>query len=117
VAGGRAETLFSREAVIAIQEYSDGIPRTISVICDNSLVNGFAVGLKPIGRDIVLEVCRDFHIRGSRQSATRPPAPSRVPSATDTNPSSSDAGDSGAEAPAEEPLMFQKTKARRFSFF
>src|SRR5207249_10790127 len=40
-AGGSAELLFSREAVIAIHEHSKGIPRTISVICDNALVNGF----------------------------------------------------------------------------
>ena len=60
VAGGRPELLFMRDAVSAIHEHSRGIPRTISVICDNALVTGFAADVKPVGRDIVLEVCRDF---------------------------------------------------------
>jgi type II secretory pathway predicted ATPase ExeA len=62
VAGGSADGLFTRDAVITIHERSHGIPRTISVICDNALVNGFAVDRKPVGRDIVLEVCRDFEL-------------------------------------------------------
>ena len=52
VAGGKAEQLFTREAVSTIHEYSQGIPRTISVICDNALVNGFAADRKPVGRDL-----------------------------------------------------------------
>ncbi|HMF62321.1 MAG TPA: AAA family ATPase, partial [Vicinamibacterales bacterium] len=37
-AGGESVRLFTREAVVLIQEYSHGIPRTISVICDNALL-------------------------------------------------------------------------------
>jgi general secretion pathway protein A len=55
-------TLFSQEAIDVIYEASRGIPRTISVICDNALVAGFAVGERPIGRDTVLEVCNDFDL-------------------------------------------------------
>ncbi len=62
VAGGQAEQLFSRDAVVAIHKHSGGIPRTISVICDNALINGFATGMAPVGPEIVLEVCRDFEI-------------------------------------------------------
>lgn len=65
VAGGNALELFSREAVVAIFERSYGIPRSISVICDNVLVTGFALDRKPIGRDLVIEVCRDFDLGGS----------------------------------------------------
>lgn len=77
VAGGRADQLFSRDAVVAIHQYSAGIPRTISVICDNALVNGFAADVKPVGRDLVLEVCRDFHLAAPTeappvQTATAP---------------------------------------------
>jgi type II secretory pathway predicted ATPase ExeA len=61
-AGGEASRLFTREAVTAIQERSRGIARTISVICDNALVSGMALGRQPVGRDIVLEVCRDFDL-------------------------------------------------------
>ena len=45
-----------------IHEHSRGIPRTINVICDNALVSGMALGKQPVGRDIVLEVCRDFDL-------------------------------------------------------
>jgi len=61
-AGGEASRLFTREAVTLVHEHSRGIPRTISVICDNALVSGMALGRQPVGRDIVLEVCRDFDL-------------------------------------------------------
>lgn len=63
-AGGVPAKLFTRESVAAIHEYSRGIPRTISVICDNSLVTGMALDRHPVDRSIVLEVCRDFHFKG-----------------------------------------------------
>jgi hypothetical protein len=58
--------LFTREAVVAIHEHARGIPRTISVICDNALVSGMALGKRPISREIVLEVCRDFDLSRGR---------------------------------------------------
>ena len=60
VAGGKASTLFTREAVLLIHERSKGIPRTISVICHNALIGGFALNRRPVTADIVREVCRDF---------------------------------------------------------
>jgi general secretion pathway protein A len=75
VAGGNAVELFSREAVMTIYERSSGIPRSISVICDNALVTGFALDRKPVGRDIVNEVCRDFDL-GRRPQPQRSPVTS-----------------------------------------
>ena len=60
-AGGVATRLFTREAVALIYENSGGIPRTISVICDNALVHGLAMNRQPVQQDIVREVCRDFN--------------------------------------------------------
>jgi general secretion pathway protein A len=71
VAGGNACSLFSREAVVAIHEHSNGIPRTISVICDNALVSGFALDRRPVGSDIVIEVCRDFELGAEPATSTR----------------------------------------------
>jgi type II secretory pathway predicted ATPase ExeA len=65
-AGGDAARVFTREAVILIHEHARGIPRVISVICDNALVSGFALNRQPVGRDIVLEVARDFHLTRAR---------------------------------------------------
>jgi general secretion pathway protein A len=61
-AGGEASRLFTREAVTLIHEYSRGIPRTISVMCDNALVTGMALGRQPVDRAIVLEVSTDFDL-------------------------------------------------------
>jgi general secretion pathway protein A len=62
-AGGVPSRLFTRESVALIHEYSGGIPRTISVICDNALVSGLALDRCPVDRAIVLEVCNDFRLR------------------------------------------------------
>jgi general secretion pathway protein A len=64
VAGGTPAKLFTREGIALIHEYSRGIARTVSVICDNALVSGMALGRQPVDRSIVLEVCRDFRLRG-----------------------------------------------------
>ncbi len=62
LAGGDAGTLFTREAVIAVHEGAQGIPRTISVICDNALLAGFANDERPIDADTIDEVCGDFDL-------------------------------------------------------
>src|SRR5580704_16836040 len=79
-AGGDARHLFTREAVVLIHEQSHGIPRTISVVCDNALMTGFALGRKPVDRDTVLQVGRDFDLAGQatgdeRRDVTAPARP------------------------------------------
>lgn len=59
-AGGVGSEVFTREAVTLIHERSRGIPRLISVIADNALLSGFALGQKPVGSAIIREVCKDF---------------------------------------------------------
>jgi general secretion pathway protein A len=61
-AGGDGAALFTREAVELIHRCSQGIPRTISVVCDNALLSGFAADQRLVGREIVREVCRDFDL-------------------------------------------------------
>lgn len=82
IAGGEARTIFTRDAVMAIHDYSQGIPRTVSVICHNSLINAFAATRRPIISSVVREVCRDLDIHG--QSIAKPipaaPAPIAIPS-------------------------------------
>jgi type II secretory pathway predicted ATPase ExeA len=65
VAGGDAATIFTRQAVMAIHGASNGIPRIISVICDNAMLTGFALGIRHIDAKIVDEVCRDFDLSGA----------------------------------------------------
>jgi general secretion pathway protein A len=99
MAGGTPAKLFTREAVSLIHEHAHGIPRTISVICDNALVSGMAMDRQPVDRNIVLEVCRDFHLRGDAGARPNPFA--------DASSASSEAG-SGLDA-AVEPSRSQET--------
>ena len=62
IAGGDAGAIFTPDSIREIHARSRGIPRTISVICDNALVSGFALDRKPVDRELILEVCADFDI-------------------------------------------------------
>jgi len=106
-AGGVPSKLFSREAVSLIHEHSGGIPRTVSVICDNALLSGMALERQPVDQAIVLEVCRDFLLR--RQAAPLPLAPEGdVPGQQVFGPNT--------DAPTEEEGRETINKPRRFSF-
>ena len=74
VAGGEWTGVFSRSAVEAIHRGSRGIPRTISVVCENALISGFALKQRPVGPEVVTEVCRDFDLEAHVE-----PAASRAP--------------------------------------
>jgi type II secretory pathway predicted ATPase ExeA len=78
--GGEPAGLFTRDAIVAIHQRARGIPRTINVIADNALLNGFALERRPIDVDVVDEVCRDFDLNeapgallGERAQDSRPP--------------------------------------------
>ena len=97
-----------------IHEFSHGLPRTISVMCDNALMSGFALDEPRIDGEIVREVCRDFDLRPSAKAprpAVAAPAPltlveplSQAPESVEKIP------------PAEEVKSQQKQAgARRFS--
>jgi len=62
VAGANGHEIFTPDALQAIYERSGGVPRTISAICDNALVNGFAAEATVVGVDIIREVCDDFDL-------------------------------------------------------
>lgn len=79
IAGGSSIFVFTRQAIDLIYTHSGGIPRLISVICDNALISGFAASRRPVDREIVAEVCRDFDLavhteRTVNQEPTREPA-------------------------------------------
>jgi general secretion pathway protein A len=62
VAGGKPAELFTSRAVELVYLHSGGVPRTINVICDNALLSGYAADVRPIGGDIIEEVCREFDL-------------------------------------------------------
>jgi general secretion pathway protein A len=85
-AGGTGADLFTPDAVGLIYEQSRGLPRTISVIADNALVGGFAAGAKPVGRNVVLDVCRDFDFGGALTPPVAPATSLTRPLVVDSAP-------------------------------
>ena len=74
VAGGDPLGIFTADAVKMVHAYSGGLPRTISVICDNALVTGLAADARPIGPRIIAEVCRDLDLTPVEPAVNRMPA-------------------------------------------
>jgi general secretion pathway protein A len=108
IAGGDVAAVFTADAVADIHEASKGIPRTVNVICDNALVSGFALDQRPVGRDVIAEVCRDFDLPAPRRErGTHRPEP-----ATDTVLAAAAAYANAATAPARKPEMGQTPQLR-----
>jgi len=81
-AGGVGAQVFTREAVTLIHERSGGIPRTINVVADNALLSAFAVGERPVTRQTVLDVCRDFDLQEGTDATPDVQAPAEAPVVT-----------------------------------
>jgi len=93
-AGGDAAKLFTREAVMLIHERSGGIPRTVSVMCDNALLTGFGMGRQPVNYEIVLEVANDLDLHEKRTRET---------------PATNDEPATPAETGTTDPVAFDAT--------
>jgi general secretion pathway protein A len=120
VAGGNSVLVFTRQAVEAVFEGSGGIPRLISVICDNSLISGFAADRRPVSREIVDDVCRDFDLRGKKKAealtaaaAVASAAPGVVPAAAHAE----GARPTPAKSMPGKSLFEHFSVRRRFSLF
>jgi hypothetical protein len=112
IAGGAPEKVFTREAVTRIFEASLGIPRTISVLCDNAMLTGFAVQARAISRQLVDDVCRDFDL--GAYSATEPDAPRAGEAPPAPAPTSRPVEKA---RPAEPALPAPRAQKRIFDFF
>ena len=121
-AGGAPERLFTRNAVSLIHEYSGGIPRTISVMCDNALVTAFGLGRQLVDSRIIADVARDFDLGkaasgpvagGTTERRLRPltPPPTGQPGAPDmatlnpVQPSASEVTDQLGHAANGKPMF------------
>jgi general secretion pathway protein A len=62
IAGASGAPIFSPKAIEAVHMYSMGIPRVINLLCEHSLVNGFADQVCPIHPKIVEEVAHEFQL-------------------------------------------------------
>jgi general secretion pathway protein A len=110
IAGGEPAKIFTREAVLTIHDASQGVPRTVNVICENALIGGFAAQECPVTRALVDEVCRDFDLRRAGHPEEPPTASAEQPVAP--KPAASE---EETDAPAE--MFGTHGRRRRFSFF
>jgi general secretion pathway protein A len=121
IAGGNSAQVFTRQAIDVIYQHSGGIPRLISVICDNALISGFAADCRPVNRQIVGDVCKDFDLRRAQGLDTTEgllaktaPAPARATPPQQVKERTSSSVEPGR---ASGGLFQHFSGRRRFSFF
>ncbi len=117
VAGGNSVLVFTRQAVEAIYQHSRGIPRLISVICDNALITGFAADVRPVSREIVENVCRDFDLLKSDESGPGRSAPQGGSPQPPARPAAGPTPDATKPAGRTRSLFEHFSVRRRFSLF
>jgi type II secretory pathway predicted ATPase ExeA len=83
VAGGTSH-VFLGKTVEEIFRYSAGIPRLINVICDNAMINAYALDKREIDPALIHEVAEDLHLAAgmNRAQVTKRDAVVRVDART-----------------------------------
>ena len=117
LAGGSLSSCFTSDAITCIYERSGGIPRIVSVICDNALINGFAIDQKPVGRSIVLDVSRDFDLGPVASDRDAPPVAGSAHRAAVPGVSPPDMGAAVPAAAGGAELFSHFSRPTRFLFF
>lgn len=59
---GAKEPIFTEKAIKEIYSRSGGIPRLINILCDNALLNGYALDQKMVNERSVKEVAKDLNL-------------------------------------------------------
>ena len=62
VAGAQGRALFHDEAIDAIYQYTQGLPRVINVLCDHALLYAFSANKDQVSKKIVREVAVDMSL-------------------------------------------------------
>lgn len=63
---GSEEELFSPEAITAIHDFTNGVPRLINTVCDNAIFEGYLLRQKPISKDIIEQVGLSLDLKSSQ---------------------------------------------------
>ncbi len=119
IAGGNPIEIMSREAVTAIHDASQGVPRTINVVCDNVLIGGFAAQVRPVPRSIVLEVMKDFDLDRPSPFVEAPAhkQPQESVSPVEPTPAGQSAAEEASANDAKGSEFGGYRRRRPFSFF
>jgi hypothetical protein len=60
---GAKDPIFTEKAIKQIYLKSGGIPRLINILCDNALLNGYALNQKMVNERSVKEVAKDLYLK------------------------------------------------------
>jgi general secretion pathway protein A len=75
IVGYDGSDLFSKKAMNMIWQHSEGIPRKINILCDNVLLNAYALGHKKIQAVAVAEAINDLTFGQSNNKSGKPRSP------------------------------------------
>ena len=80
IAGAKnGNDIFFKSAIKAIHHYSEGYPRVINILADNSLLLGYSKGRKKITDTMVKQCYEDMSLEGSfLESSQKIPEPSEI---------------------------------------
>jgi type II secretory pathway predicted ATPase ExeA len=62
IAGWNGQPIFDSESLLAIHQYSCGIPRVVNLVCDHCLVSAFVDQQRMVTANVVEVVARDFDL-------------------------------------------------------
>jgi general secretion pathway protein A len=68
LAGAKSDSIFNGEAIELIYQCSEGIPRQVNNLCDNSLIAAFAANQRVVTRKMVEEVASNLDLLPDRDS-------------------------------------------------
>jgi general secretion pathway protein A len=77
-AGYNGSALFNRKALQLIWQHSEGIPRKINILCENALLNAYAMGRKKIKAQVVEEAIDDLNFGKSNYNGNGGKPPFRL---------------------------------------
>jgi general secretion pathway protein A len=70
-AEGELSALFADEAIAKIYRHSQGLPRLINTLCENSLINTYARRLPCVTGEVVEDVAREFRLSAAATGSGR----------------------------------------------
>ncbi len=77
---GGSPGIFTAKAIVEIHQYSGGVPRLINVVCDNAMINAYALDKLVIEPSLIQEVADDLSLSGAvpRRNVIRRDIPPRI---------------------------------------
>jgi general secretion pathway protein A len=62
IAGANGSSIFTPEAVEAIHNYAEGIPRVINLLCEQGMISAYAEQKNPVPAEVIQEAAREYKL-------------------------------------------------------